>query len=186
MACPVVLSGHKKPCKRLSGLFELYLIDKSVRLAVDPAYTFSEAAGELTITPPAVPVPAYKIELTQNTAQITNPITSDNNSRTGFFTQTLELRLDGISAANSYLASQVLKGTFEALAVTREGEKIYLGYDETAVDRGLEVSGGDGSATGQSAGDANGVTLTLTFESKTATPLLNNDIVPSVLFDVVV
>lgn len=183
MSCTVTLSGHKIPCPRVSGLLELYLVDKAALLAAD-SYTYAIESGELTITPGSPLIAAYKIELTQNSAGLTQPITSDNDARTGYIDQTLEIRLDGISAANSYLASEMMKGTFEAVAVTREGEKIYLGYDNNAPTRGLEISGGDGGATGMAAGDANGFSATLTFQSKISAPLLAAGTDISTIFDV--
>lgn len=185
MSCPVRLSAHKIPCPTMGGIQAVYFIDKAEIAGLEEPLTYAINAGVLTIThPDSADLRAFKIEAIQNTFNFTQPITSNQESNTVYFLQTLEGRLDGITAENSVLATEINKGTFEVIIEMRNGKLIYAGYDPDAgLNRGLRSGGGDGGATGAAAEDPTGFTLNLTMQCSIAAPMLEG--IPEDVFNII-
>lgn len=166
--CTLTLSAYKSGCKSVGGISELYLIDKSERLAV-PALVMGVTAGALTITPDDTTFPnAYKIQPRENNASFTQPVTDENTAGTTFVTQTLEFPLHGYSAALVDLADNIRKGRMEALIKLRSGVYVYAGLSET----GLQSNGGSHGDSGAAIGDAQAFTFSLSSESTEVAPVL--------------
>lgn len=168
MSCTITLSAYKRGCKTVSGISDLWLIDKSARTAVTDL-VLTETDGSLAITSGTTQVDAYHIMPRQNAFNFTQPETSDNDAGTTFRTQTLTGMLHGYSAELVHLANELAKGRVEALIKLKNGTYIYAGLSAS----GLESGGGD-AATGQASGDAAGLTITLTSESERLAPVLTD------------
>ena len=162
--CELTFSAEKVGCKTAGGIKSFYLIDKVNR--VDASVAYSVTAGALTIT--GTGADAYHFIPNQNSFGFTQPTTSENDSNSFFFTQTLEGVLHGYNAAKVALVEQMAKGRMEVLIEMVNGTLVMAGIE----DVGLQISGGDGGATGQAIGDANGMTVTLSGQSTTLAPTL--------------
>lgn len=162
--CELTLSAEKVGCKTAGGIESFYLVDKRAR--VDASIAYSVTAGAVTIT--GTGASAYHFIPNQNSFGFTQPTTSENDSNSFYFTQTLEGVLHGYSAAKVALIEEMAKGRMEVLIKMVNGTYVMAGIE----DVGLQISGGDGGATGQAIGDANGMTITMSGQSTTLAPIL--------------
>lgn len=162
--CELTLSADKVGCKTAGGIASFYVVDK-FNTATN-SITYSVTAGALTIT--GTGGTAFHFIPNQNSFTFTQPTTSENDNNSFFFTQTLEGMLHGYSAAKVALVEQLAKGRLEVLIVMLDGTMVMAGIEAV----GLQLSGGDGGATGQAIGDANGMTITLSGQSQTLAPTL--------------
>lgn len=179
--CTITLSGYKPGCKSVGGISELYLIDKSERLAAS-GLVMTVSAGALSIEAGGAPLPnAYKIQPRENNASFTQPVTDENTAGTSFVTQTLEFPLHGYSAALVDLSDNIRKGRMEALIKLRSGVFVYAGLSET----GLQSNGGSHGDSGAALGDAQGFTFSLSSEATEVAPVLTTFSEFSAAFEIV-
>ena len=164
MSCTPTLAAFSPGCNNVSGIKQLYIIDKAAR--EDAGITISVTNGAGTIA--GTGASAYLWKPLQNNFSLTQPVTQSNNDGTSYVTQTLTGVLHGYSAALVYLMGELRKGRNEAVCELRDGTFVYVGLDYP----GLQISGGDGGASGQAIGDPKGATVELTCESASEAPTI--------------
>ena len=170
MSCTPVLSAYKRGCKDISGVQDVWIIDKNARKAVvDLVLSISE--GSLSITPGTSQPDAYHIIPRQNSLSFDETENTDNDAGTSSITQVLAGLLHGGSPELAYLMDNLRKGVSEVLIRKRNGKFQYAGLDELSNDVGLE-SGGITSASGQGVGDASGYNVNLTGTFRNFAPYL--------------
>lgn len=165
--CTITLTAYKRACRTVSGIKNIYLIDKAAREAVTEI-TLSVTSGALTIANDGGEVSAYKITPVQNNATLTAPPSGDVATNTAFVTQSLDFYLHGYTAVISSLFTNLMKGRFEALVEFTNGTLVYVGLD----DNGLQLTGGDATQSGTAKGENEGSQIVLTCESAIAPPVL--------------
>lgn len=161
--CELTLSAYTRGCATPSGVAKAYLVDKTDRINQSITYTITSGAVAIAGTGGS----AYTITPVQNSITFTQPPTADSNSNSYFWTQTLELKLDNITAASNVLNEELIKGRVEVLLEMVNGTYLLVGTDAN----GLQITGGDGGATGVARGDAKGSTLSFTCESQNVAPI---------------
>lgn len=162
--CELTLSAYKSICKVAGGITDLWVVDKTDR--ENQSITYSVASGALTIT--GTGGTAFHWIPRENNATFTQPRTDENTAGSTFVTQTLEVTLNGYTAALAALADQIAKGRVEVLIKFVSGTYVMAGIEQD----GLQSNGGDAGFTGTAKGDAQGQTYTLTCESTTSAPVL--------------
>lgn len=170
MACCTIenLSGYKRGCKSVGGVSKVYLIDKCLREQSDITYDTTSVPGAVAIASTVGGVSAYEIIPNQNSWNLTQPVTDDNNTGTSFVTQTLGGNLRGYSAALAAMADNIRKGRLEVLVEFRNGTYAFCGIESN----GLQSNGGDQGFSGVAIGDEVGFSFVLTQESEFTAPIV--------------
>ena len=163
--CTLTLSAQKAGCKDISGIEKLYVIDKSARET--SGVTYSVAEGTVTIG--GTGGTAYAIEPKQNSFSVTNPTNASADNNSVFYQQTISGMIHGDSAALTALTQNINKGVTEWVVIYTNGTYRLFGSDSA----GMQADGGDGGASGQAAGDAKGITLSLSGQSSYIAPIVD-------------
>ena len=150
MACDLTL-GFEEPCKsNIGGIDAVYFVN------FGDLGTVTQTNDEITNM--SGTFAAYKYVLKGNENTLTEAVTSDRNTGTTFYTQTLALSLKGVSKAMNKELKLMAYGRPHIVVVDRMGNARMMG-----LVRGAEVTGGD-ITTGGAMGDKLGYTLTLVAE----------------------
>lgn len=160
--CELTLSAYKKGCKTPSGIKSVYIVDHDSRVA--SAVVYSIASGALTISGTSS-MNAYHLTPVDNSINLTTPLSSSIENNSYKFDRVVELKFDNYSSSLATLVDNIIKGRTELLVEWVNGIYTYVGNE-----RGLNVTGGDGGASGSALDDAKGITLTLTEEATAAMP----------------
>ena len=156
MACDLTL-GYDEPCKsNIGGIDTVYFVN------FGDLGTVTQVNDEITNI--GGTFSAYKYTLKGNENTLVEAVTSDRNTGTTFYTQTLTLSLKGVSKAMNKELKLLAYGRPHIVVVDRMGNARMMG-----LLRGAEVTGGD-TTTGGAMGDKIGYTLTLVAEE----PVLAN------------
>tara|TARA_R110000803_G_scaffold210568_1_gene282679 strand:+ start:3557 stop:4090 length:534 start_codon:yes stop_codon:yes gene_type:complete len=159
--CELILSAFKRPCATPSGITSIIISDVYANGVA--GLSFAVTSGVATIT--GTGGVAYRIKQDDFVSTLTQAITADKASNAFMYELSLELKLDGTSAAIGVLVQELVKGRVVAFAVYTNGDIKALG-----IQRGGSVTGGDAGASGTGMGDAKGATLTLTESSTIPAP----------------
>ena len=162
--CDITLAAWQPGCMDISGIRNLYAINKTDRETASITYTV--ASGLITIS--GTGGTAFLIEPVQNSFSVTNPVTASGDSNSLFYEQTINGTLHSSSAATNYLVQEINKGRTEWLVEYTDGSYRFFGTDTN----GMQANGGDGGASGQAAGDPKGATLSLSGQSTYNAPVL--------------
>lgn len=162
--CTPSLAAFKPGCMDISGVRNLYAISKTAREAASITYTV--ASGVITIT--GTGGSAYMISPVQNSFSVTNPVTASGDANSLFYEQTINGIMHSVAATSTYLAEEINKSRTEWLVEFTDGTYRFFGTDTN----GMQANGGDGLASGQAAGDAKGITLSLSGQSTYIAPSL--------------
>lgn len=177
--CTLSLGAWAKGCMTIGGIEKAYVIDKSSKPA---DLTYAVSGNTITITAGASTATAYEIDPVQNSLALTNPVTADPNANSVFYTQTLTGILNDNAAGIVNTIQEVNKGRTEWLLKFRDGTYRMIGTDVN----GMQANGGDGFASGQAAGDAQGTTISLVSESSYVAPVLEDFATFEAAFDITV
>jgi len=150
MACDLTL-GFEEGCKsNIGGIDAVYFVNFGDLGAV------TQVNDEITNL--GGTFSAYKYVLKDNANTLTETVTTDRNTGTTFYTQTLTLSLKGVSKAMNKELKLLAYGRPHICVVDRMGNARMMG-----LVRGCEVTAGD-TTTGGAMGEKVGYSLTLVAE----------------------
>ena len=123
--CELTLSAFKRPCATPSGITSVIISDVFANDAAGLSFTVADGAASIVGTGGK----AYRINQDDFVATLTQPITADRASNSFMYELTLEMKLDGTSAAINTLVSEMVRGRVVAFAVYTNGDIKAIGIE---------------------------------------------------------
>ena len=152
MSCDIT-RGRLEPCKNsVGGLKAVYFVKFGTMGAITYDNTDTDVITAVAGTPDA-----YKYEL-KGDSNFEQTITSDRNTGTTFFAQTLTLNLQKLTKKDHKELKLIAWGLNNVIVEDNNGNFFLAG-----LTRGMDVTGGT-IVTGAALGDMSGYTLTLVGE----------------------